>query len=443
MLRFGYKTGRWQGIPRSSSVCFVSSKMSYGHPYQYNPDQPYGSTPTTPASFAPWDLQEQDTSFQPPPQQDANPLQQPQTLNSGIPIVPVPQRVSASSQGLFRLRDYVHQPSVEPSSMGEDSVDRLQGASGVSPSLPGPHRSAPVRETRAAHPYRRSSGSEGVAQRLRRGVHEPSSSSSHLRVSIPAIIGPTAITLPCPGQQHTASVGVPPASGSRYAPPFLRDLSVVGTDLAPFFSSLPLSLVLSLNSSMELPSAPLSLQPAVVERNYAIRADVFYDKDANLMKAMLELPGLKKSDLRITLSRCPYTCVKQLTVSGKSKPVFPDVGLAVKERRFGKFYRTMAVPSDTTVRFPRPSAPCAISLTGRIGREGHHGYARRCPHHYRPRPIGSRSRSRTPRANFDPVKMYISIPSRLRSLVISLSLSLFICDSHLFSDSSCPRYDPN
>ena len=405
MLRFGYKTVRWEGKRRSSSVCFVSSKMSYGHPYQYNPDQPYGSTPTTPASFAAWDLQEQDASFQ-PPQQDANAPQQPQAFNSGVPTVPIPQRVSTSSQGLFRLRDYVHQPSVEPLTVGEDGVDRLQGASGVSPSLPGPHRSAPVRETRAAHPYRRSSGSEGVAQRLRRGGHEPSSSGSHLRVSIPAIIGPTAITLPCPGQQDSASPSVPPAPGSRYAPPFLCDPSVVGTDLAPFLPSHSPFLALSLNSSLELPSAPLSLQPAVVERNYAIRADVFYDKDANLMKAMLELPGLKKSDLRIILSRCPYTCVKQLTISGKSKPVFPDVGLAVKERRFGRFYRTMAVPSDTTVRLSCFSVPRVVSLTRRIGREGYHGYARRCPHHHRPWPVGSRSPARAPRSGFDPVKIY-------------------------------------
>jgi len=350
MLRFGYKTGRWCGDLRPSSVCFVSSEMSYGHPYQYNPDQPYGSTPTTPSSFVAWDLQEQDASFQPPPQQDANPPQQPQVFSSGIPTVPIPQRVSASSQGLFRLRDYVHQPSVEPSTVGEDSVDRLQGASGTSPSLPGPHRSAPVRETRAAHPYRRSSGSEGAAQRLRRGVHESSSSGSQLRVSIPAIIGPSAITLPCPGQQHTASVGVPPASVSRCAPPHMIFLSSGPTWPSPF----PCPLSLFFDSPLDLPLAPLSLQPAVVERNYAIRADVFYDKDANLMKAMLELPGLKKSDLKIILSRCPYTCVKQLTVSGKSKPVFPDVGLAVKERKFGKFYRTMAVPSDTTVRLLFP-----------------------------------------------------------------------------------------
>ena len=154
----------------------------------------------------------------------------------------------------------------------------------------------------------------------------------------------------------------------------------------------------------------------MVERNYAIRADVFYDKDANLMKAMLELPGLKKSDLKITLSRCPYTCEKQLTVSGKSKPVFPDVGLAVKERRFGRFYRTMAVPSDTTVRLPSPSIHCVASLTVRTGREGYHGYARRCPHHHRPRPIGSRSQPRTPRADYDPVKLYIT--SRTCSPVI-------------------------
>ena len=331
--------------------------MSYGHPYQYNPDQHYGSTPTTPASFAGWDLQEQDASFQPPPPQDAIPPQHPQVLNTGIPTVPIPQRVSSSSHGLFRVRDYVHQPSVESPSVGEDSVDRLQGASGASPSLPGPQRSAPVREARVAHPYRRSSGSEGVAQRVRRAVHEPSSSGSQLRVSIPAIIGPTAITLPCPGQQHTASVGVPPASASRYAPPHVTSPSSGPTWLRFVFPSLPISLALPFCSSSEIPPAPLSLQPAVVERNYAIRADVFYDKDANLMKAMLELPGLKKSDLKITLSRCPYTCVKQLTVSGKSKPVFPDAGLAVKERRFGKFYRTMAVPNDTTVRllsFPPP-----------------------------------------------------------------------------------------
>lgn len=222
--------------------------MSYGHPYQYNPDQPYGSTPTTPASFVAWDLQDQDASFQPPPHQDTNPPQQPQAFNSGVPTVPVPQRVSTSSEGLFRLRDYVHQPSVEPPTVREDSIDRLQSASGVSPSLPGPHRSAPVRETRAAHPYRRSSGSEGAAQRLRRGVHEPSSSGSHLRVSIPAIIGPTAITLPCPGQQHTASVGVPPASGSRYAPRLSCDLSVVGPTWLRFFLPFPCPSLCSLTA---------------------------------------------------------------------------------------------------------------------------------------------------------------------------------------------------
>ena len=239
MLRLGYKAVRWHGDPAHPRFFFVSSKMSYGHPYQYNPDQQYGSTPTTPASFVAWDLQEQDASFQPPPHQDANP-QQPQVFSSGIPTVPIPQRVSASSQGLFRLRDYVHQPSVEPPTVGEDSVDRLQSASGASPPLPGPHRSAPVRETRAAHPYRRSSGSEGVAQRLRRGVHE-TSSGSQLRVSIPAIIGPTAITLPCPGQQHTASVGVPPASRSRYAPSHMIFLSL-GPTWFRFLPSLPLSL---------------------------------------------------------------------------------------------------------------------------------------------------------------------------------------------------------
>jgi len=73
-----------------------------------------------------------------------------------------------------------------------------------------------------------------------------------------------------------------------------------------------------------------------------------YDTDANVLKAMFELPGLKKTDIKIILSKCPHTRVKQIMVSGTSKSVFPDAGHSVRERRFGRFYRALVVPPDTT-----------------------------------------------------------------------------------------------
>lgn len=68
------------------------------------------------------------------------------------------------------------------------------------------------------------------------------------------------------------------------------------------------------------------------------------------MTVMFELPGLKKTDLRMRLSVCPYSRVRQLTISGRSKRPLPETGFTMKERRFGDFIRTVVVPYDTKVR---------------------------------------------------------------------------------------------
>ena len=73
---------------------------------------------------------------------------------------------------------------------------------------------------------------------------------------------------------------------------------------------------------------------------------------------MLELPGVKKADVRVTLSTCYYNGVRQVTVSGYTNPVFPISSeggpggdLTVRERKFGEFTRTFPVPADIKVRF--------------------------------------------------------------------------------------------
>jgi HSP20 family molecular chaperone IbpA len=85
---------------------------------------------------------------------------------------------------------------------------------------------------------------------------------------------------------------------------------------------------------------------------------------------MLELPGVKKADVRVTLSNCCYNGVRQITVCGHTRPVFPAPpaggpggDLTVRERKFGEFIRTFAVPPGIKVRVS-PSAPelCAFLM---------------------------------------------------------------------------------
>lgn len=117
-------------------------------------------------------------------------------------------------------------------------------------------------------------------------------------------------------------------------------------------------------ASVNTPVAPLvqlpaqahhqaAQRPAPDAKRYIIRTDIHYDAEKNLMTVMFELPGLKKTDLRMRLSVCPYSRVRQLTISGRCKPTLPETGFTLKERKFGDFIRTVVVPYNTQVRGAR------------------------------------------------------------------------------------------
>jgi HSP20 family molecular chaperone IbpA len=99
------------------------------------------------------------------------------------------------------------------------------------------------------------------------------------------------------------------------------------------------------------------------EHRFIIRTDVHYDPESKVVTAMLELPGVKKADVSVTLSTSLYNRVKQVTVSGRSRPAFPlDSGHVhtVRERKFGVFTRTFAVPSDLKVRMFASLTICVL-----------------------------------------------------------------------------------
>lgn len=112
---------------------------------------------------------------------------------------------------------------------------------------------------------------------------------------------------------------------------------------------------------------------------YIITSDVHYDAEARVLSFILELPGVKKTELSVELSTCLLNNVKQLKVSGTSRPTFeaplpfsaasaagastPSMSgsltmtagslshqMTVRERKYGDYSRTFAVPPGTKVR---------------------------------------------------------------------------------------------
>ncbi|KAI0698052.1 hypothetical protein C8T65DRAFT_582171, partial [Cerioporus squamosus] len=82
-------------------------------------------------------------------------------------------------------------------------------------------------------------------------------------------------------------------------------------------------------------------------RRYGIRADIHFNTEENLITAVFEIPGVKRNDLRITMSLCPFSRVRQVSISGTARSFLPLQGHSVRERKFGEFFRTMVVPPET------------------------------------------------------------------------------------------------
>jgi HSP20 family protein len=72
------------------------------------------------------------------------------------------------------------------------------------------------------------------------------------------------------------------------------------------------------------------------------RMDVHQNKDTNIVTASFDLPGLRKEDVAIDL----------LTVSGESKSTSErsEDEYPIRERRYGKFVRSLSLPQGVKVR---------------------------------------------------------------------------------------------
>ncbi|KAJ3521429.1 hypothetical protein NMY22_g12327 [Coprinellus aureogranulatus] len=75
-------------------------------------------------------------------------------------------------------------------------------------------------------------------------------------------------------------------------------------------------------------------------RPFKPRMDLHEDAEKNLVTATFEFPGLKKEDVNIEVHDGRLTVSAESKVSSEHK----EEGYAVRERRYGKFSRTLQLP---------------------------------------------------------------------------------------------------
>ncbi|RDB20963.1 Heat shock protein 16 [Hypsizygus marmoreus] len=89
--------------------------------------------------------------------------------------------------------------------------------------------------------------------------------------------------------------------------------------------------------------------------------DLHENTEKNAVTATFELPGLKKEDVQIDVNN------GRLTVSGESKlsSEYEEGGYAVRERRYGKFSRTLQLPEgvkDSDIKATMDSGVLSVTF---------------------------------------------------------------------------------
>ena len=73
--------------------------------------------------------------------------------------------------------------------------------------------------------------------------------------------------------------------------------------------------------------------------------DLHEDKEKNLVTATFEFPGSKKEDVHLEVQNGRLVVSVENKISGEHD----ESGYAVRERRFGKFSRTLQLPRGVKV----------------------------------------------------------------------------------------------
>ena len=82
--------------------------------------------------------------------------------------------------------------------------------------------------------------------------------------------------------------------------------------------------------------------------------DLHEDREKNLVTATFELPGLSKENVQLDVKDNVLTVSGESTISSEHN----ERGYAVRERRFGKFSRSLPLPEGVKVCLSSPYSCC-------------------------------------------------------------------------------------
>nr|GAT44363.1 predicted protein [Mycena chlorophos] len=314
------------------------------------------SQPQTPRDYAQWDQQQQESQHS-----DAGQLSQAssqQQLVTPTQLHPtLPAHLEEQSQ---RPQQQQQQQQQQPLGGFDMAPVRLQHPSGRSP----PVEIKPVM-LQVDTSVRQTATATGAARTVVR-AHQHNYHPYAQRPSSAAARRDDHVRF----QVGTTSQGSTPGSGSATA------MQSPAPNLRPAFTTSPLTefhesqfaqqqqasfVAHSPQNGTGLPQDGTVMafaQPSAVAapegKPYGIRADTYYDPRSHVLTMLLELPGIKKQDVRISLTTNPYDRLRHLVIRGHSypplPPVHPDMSGLLRERRYGVCKRRFTVPVDTRVR---------------------------------------------------------------------------------------------
>ncbi|KAG7089618.1 hypothetical protein E1B28_011284 [Marasmius oreades] len=367
--------------------------MSY--PYNHGQYQDDFSTPSTP-QYPQWEVLE--------PQQH----QDPQQLEADL-LTPTSQHQANTPQQLYHTPAHLgasehfttaqpspveappallHRHSHEAPEASTSTWQRTSAHPSSSQALSGhaPLRRSPTaRSKNRTNPYPRpqSTGQISAGPALTRVHRVGERESSGVRFAAPpistSVSSESSSTAPTNAPGPIVSFGSTASGMSPYTPTIMLPPNT------PTFPTTNTSGVQPLQRQRLHDQVPARGQEALLRpRRYIIRSDIQYDPRTHVLTASMELPGVNKSQLTITLSTCLINRIKQVIVLAHASPVFPpslaiggaaagsssaggamdgsratagsgDAGggnegtshYQVRERRYGEFSRTFVVPAET------------------------------------------------------------------------------------------------
>ncbi|KAF8632181.1 hypothetical protein AX17_004921 [Amanita inopinata Kibby_2008] len=348
--------------------------MSYPSPFNF-PGENYSTTPSTPLEGLEFQLPQWETV-----EQEQQRIQQHQHQQEQPAPLTTPQQQQQQQQR------QLSRPHSQPPTPATYQTIQLDEPPLPPPPPPPPARVVPSQmhlETAAMHIHHVHGHGHHEG---RSGLIGNTLDFSHLGLQVSDVLRPVSIS-PTSSGGGPSNLVVRQSRQRAEAHPYRRPQSAAGTGSTPMTQQVPLRQERPQGSSARRPSnmlpsssttnrttsygssrsnatvtqhrsEPPSPDPGALEqpeKSYLIRGDVHIDPESKVFTAMLELPGVRKEEVRVSLSTCWYNGVKQVTVSGRTRDPFPasegvlGLGTVVRERKYGRFVRTFAVSSDTKI----------------------------------------------------------------------------------------------